>query len=97
MEKLEDITHSMRQWVERIGPIPSHEIVASVFDWARRIEACKNEVKPCTNAARLRQALIAIAYRNVAGKPSALALGGIAHSSHYIMKYALAFRGRFVV
>lgn len=62
MEKLEDITHSMRQWVERIGPIPSHEIVASVFDWARRIEACKNEVKPCINAARLRQALIAIAY-----------------------------------
>lgn len=26
-----------------------------------RIEACKNEVKPCINAARLRQALIVIA------------------------------------
>ena len=61
MEKLEDITKSMRQWVERIGPIPSHEIVAKVFDWARRIAACKNEVKPCINAARLRQALIVIA------------------------------------
>lgn len=57
MEKLEDITKSMRQWVERIGPIPSHEIVAKVFNWARRIEACKNEVKPCTNAATLRNTL----------------------------------------
>ena len=57
MEKLEDITKSMRQWVERIGPIPSHEITAKVFEWARRIEACKNEVKPCTNAATLRAAL----------------------------------------
>lgn len=60
MEKLEDITKSMRQWVERIGPIPSHEIVAKVFDWARRIEACKNEVKPCINAASLRQAIFVI-------------------------------------
>ena len=57
MEKLEDITKSMRQWVERIGPLPSHEIVAKVFDWARRIEACKNEVKPCKDAAALRNSL----------------------------------------
>ncbi|MBO6031960.1 MAG: hypothetical protein J6Q22_11005 [Prevotella sp.] len=57
MEKLEDITKSMRQWVERIGPIPSHEIVTKVFEWARRIEACKNEVTPCTNAATLRDTL----------------------------------------
>lgn len=62
-EKLNDITRSMRQWVERIGPIPSHEIVTKVFDWARRIEACGNEVKPCTDAARLRSALIEIASR----------------------------------
>lgn len=60
MEKLEDITKSMRQWVERIGPIPNHEIVAKVFDWARRIEACKNEVKPCNNAATLRHSLSTI-------------------------------------
>jgi hypothetical protein len=60
MEKLEDITRSMRQWVERIGPIPSHEITAKVFEWARRIEACKNEVKPCTNAATLRHSLSTI-------------------------------------
>lgn len=57
MEKLEDITKSMRQWVERIGPIPSHEITAKVFEWIRRIDACRNEVKPCTNAATLRAAL----------------------------------------
>lgn len=60
MEKLEDITKSMRQWVERIGPIPNHEIVAKVFDWARRIETCKNEVKPSMNATWLRTALSAI-------------------------------------
>ena len=57
MEKLEDITKSMRQWVERIGPIPSHEITAKVFEWIRRIDACRNEVKPCTNAATLRATL----------------------------------------
>lgn len=60
MEKLEDITKSMRQWVERIGPLPSHEIVAKVFDWARRIEACKNEVKPCQDTAALRHSLSTI-------------------------------------
>jgi len=60
MEKLEDITKSMRQWVERIGPIPSHEIVAKVFDWARRIEACKNEVNPCKDAVALRHSLSTI-------------------------------------
>jgi hypothetical protein len=60
MEKLEDITKSMRQWVERIGPIPSHEIVTKVFEWARRIEACKNEVKPCKDAAALRHSLSTI-------------------------------------
>ena len=63
MEKLEDITKSMRQWVERIGPIPSHEITAKVFEWIRHIDACRNEVKPCTDAARLRSALIEIASR----------------------------------
>ena len=60
MEKLEDITKSMRQWVNRFGPIPSHEIVAKVFEWARRIEACKNEVKPCKDAAALRHSLSTI-------------------------------------
>lgn len=60
MEKLEDITRSMRQWVERIGPIPSHEITAKVFEWIRRIDACRNEVKPCTNAIWLRLALSVI-------------------------------------
>ena len=60
MEKLEDITKSMRQWVERIGPIPSHEITAKVFEWIRRIDACRNEVKPCTNAATLRHSLSTI-------------------------------------
>lgn len=59
-DKLEDIARSMRQWVERIGPIPSHEVVAKVFAWARRIEACSKEVKPCTDASRLRAALIEI-------------------------------------
>lgn len=57
MEKLEDITKSMRQWVERIGPIPSHEITAKVFEWIRHIDACRNEVKPCKDAAALRHSL----------------------------------------
>ena len=60
MEKLEDITKSMRQWVERIGPIPSHEITAKVFEWIRRIDACRNEVKPCKDAAALRHSLSTI-------------------------------------
>ena len=59
-DKLEDIARSMRQWVERIGPIPSHEVVAKVFAWSRRIEACSKEVKPCTDASRLRAALLEI-------------------------------------
>ena len=33
IDKLEDIARSMRQWVERIGPIPSHEVVEKVFAW----------------------------------------------------------------
>ena len=60
IDKLEDIARSMRQWVERIGPIPSHEVVEKVFAWSRRIEACGKEVKPCTDAARLRTALMEI-------------------------------------
>ena len=58
---------------------------------AMATEMCQHMIVMC---AKTHQACV---HSKCARKPNALALGGIAHSSHYIMKYALAFSGRFVV
>ena len=60
------------------------------YDGWKGIEHIGKPIKPMCD-------LIKKLHSKCARKPNALALGGISHSSHYIMKYALAFRGRFVV